>query len=437
MKFRSMLIAGVVAPGIAFSSQGPTGTLGHSLNPVTSLYSNLNPASNSMLIPADETFRWGYLSNIGMSMEFGDVDNFVDEVDELIDALDEEDLTIDDANEIISQFENLLPIMGDEGYMTGSFNAELPIMPFLFRSTKMGGTFSLNAQMTGSGSGQILDAPLVYNQTEEELETATSLYIKGAVSKSFSLGYSRNVYDFSDREQSPFKGLVFGGLRANLYTLELSKQVVSLMSTDGDDETGDIISDAYDENNKKTTNVGIDLGVTYIDTNYQLGATLYNINEPEFDYGRIGENCSQHPADSADRNNCVAARYFSGQGEISLKETYTMSARLTLDGAVQTSDKHWQLGGSIDTNSIYDSVGHERQLGHISASYFADSSWIPSVRLGYSKNLAGSKLSMLHGGLTFFGGAHIDLAYGLETVDVDGEAIPRSFGFSFGFEHAF
>lgn len=436
MKFRSMLIATIIAPGIAWSGQGPTGTLGHSINPVTSLYSNLNPASNSVLIPADDTFRWGYLSNIGMSMEFGDVDNFVDEVNDLLDVLDDENLTLDDANEIIERFETLLPIMGDEGYITGGYNAEAPLMPFLYRSKKMGGTFSLNAQMDGAGSAQILDAPLVYNQPEKELETATSLYIKGATSKSFSLGYSKNVYDFSDREKSVFKGLVFGGLRANLYTLELSKQVVALTSVD-DDETGDIISDSYDQNEKKTTNIGIDLGVTYIDTNYQLGATLYNINEPEFDYGRIGENCSQYPVDSVGRSNCVAAQYFSGKGEIDLKETYTMSAKLTLDGSVQSADRHWQLGGSIDANAIYDVVGYERQLGQVSVSYFADSLWIPSVRMGYSKNLAGSELSMLHGGLTLFGGAHIDLAYGLEKVSVDGDDLPRSFGFSFGFEHAF
>ena len=436
MKLRSILIAAMITPSIALAQQGPTSTLGHSANPVTSLYSNLNPASNSMLLPIDDTFRWGYLSNIGMSVEFGDVDNFADDVNDLIDELDKDDLTIDDANDIIARFESLLPVMGDEGYITGSFNVEVPIMPLLYRSKKMNGTFSLNAQVDGAFSGQILDAPLVYNQTEEELETATSLYIKGATSKSLSLGYSKSVYDLSMREDIPFDGIVLGGVRATLHTIELSKQVIALTTAD-DDDTGDIISDSYDQNTKKTTNVSIDLGVIYVDTNYQLGATLYNINEPEFDYGRIGQNCTQHAIDSPERNNCVSAQYFSGTGEIGLKETYTMDAKITIDGAVQSVDRHWQIGGSLDLNSIYNKVGYERQLGQISASYFADSLWIPSIRLGYSKNLAGSKLSMLHGGLTLFGGAHIDFAYGLETVDVDGDDLPRSFGFSIGFEHAF
>ncbi|MCG8383645.1 MAG: conjugal transfer protein TraF [Gammaproteobacteria bacterium] len=426
----------VCFPGLALAGQGPTQTLGHAVNPITSLYSTLNPAANSLLLADDTHYRWGYLSNVGLSVELGEVDNLMEEIDELADELERDELTFDEANRIITKFDSLLKLMGEEGYISTHANAEVPLMPLLFKIKKLGGTFSFNAALDASSGAYVLDAPLTYNAIEEELETATSLYIKSGLSQALSLGYSRHLFDLESSQVPSLSGLVFGGARLTAYRMELSKQVVALDSLD-DDDVGDAIADSYDENTKTTSNIGLDLGLIYRGKNIQAGATLYNLNEPEFDYGPVGISCSQYPDNSAKRRNCVAAQYFAASGEINSKETYTLSAQLTLDTAVQTEDRHWQLASSLDTNAVYDAVGNERQLFNLSASYFSNSHWLPSIRLGYSKNLAGSELSMLHGGLTLFGGTHIDFAYGLETVEIDGDKAPRSFGFSFGFERAF
>ncbi len=73
-------------------------TLGPIASPQTGLSVLYNPASAETVIHEDDSFRWGYLGSTGVSVEFGDVDNFADDVNDFMDDLDRDDLTADDAD---------------------------------------------------------------------------------------------------------------------------------------------------------------------------------------------------------------------------------------------------------------------------------------------------------------------------------------------------
>ena len=79
---------------------GPLMTLGKTTNPSTLLSVTNNPAGGESLLSKGESFRMGYFSSLGFGVEVGDVDNFIEDVDELVDALDEDDLSLDRILEI-------------------------------------------------------------------------------------------------------------------------------------------------------------------------------------------------------------------------------------------------------------------------------------------------------------------------------------------------
>lgn len=95
------------------------------------------------------------------------------------------------------------------------------------------------------------------------------------------------------------------------------------------------------------------------------------------------------------------------------------------------------LAASYELNEVADLVGDEYQWATVSTSYYSNSSFIPAVRLGYKKNMAGSELSYAMLGATLFKRLNLDLAYGLDTVEIDGDKQPRSLYFSAGIESAF
>ena len=254
--------------------------------------------------------------------------------------------------------------------------------------------------------------------------------MKGGSILTGSLGYSREVWKPTFVEGST----LYAGVKANVYKVSLNKQVLALENMDGDD-LSDAVRDEFDENTIDTTQVGLDLGMLWMMPNGQVGVTIANINEPEFDYGEVGKNCSDI-ADPIRQANCFVAKNRFAD-EINLSETAVMNAQTTIEGALYTENRNWLLSGAADLNSVYDLVGRESQHISTSASYFSDSYLIPSVRFGLSKNLAGSKLTSVGFGTTLFGVMNIDLSASIDTVEIDGTKAPRQFGFNIGFEEKF
>ncbi len=412
-------------------------TLGPIASPQTGLSVLYNPASAETVIHKDDSFRWGYLGSTGVSVEFGDVDNFADDVDKLMDDLDRDDLTAGDADDIINNYnDNLRHKLGDAGYMKIDVQFVAPLAPLLMRSDLLGGVMSVDLVGGVTAKLSILDDDLKTNAADStKLETNTAAYLKSVQYTTLGLGYSRELDNIvTDKINEYVAGRLLSGVRLNMYNLSLSKQVIGLMSIDEDDELSDVIADDYDGNQVSNTAMGIDLGLIWEADNYHLGFTWRNINEPEFDFGNLGEGCIDAPTNTS-MNNCFTALYFAGKDRIDLAETHVMTSQATADVALNSENKRWRLAASYDLQPVRDPVGDEYQWATASAAYV--SSRFIGARVGISQNQVGSALTMVNAGFSLFGNVNLDLRYSLDTIEVDGTSAPRTFGFNLGFESSF
>jgi hypothetical protein len=95
------------------------------------------------------------------------------------------------------------------------------------------------------------------------------------------------------------------------------------------------------------------------------------------------------------------------------------------------------LNAAIDANAVMDPVGDDYQWATFSAAY-ATNSWIlPGFRVGYRSNLAGTELDYLDAGFTLFKVLNLDVAWGLDSVEIDGDSAPRSLLVNLGLELSF
>ena len=108
-----------------------------------------------------------------------------------------------------------------------------------------------------------------------------------------------------------------------------------------------------------------------------------------------------------------------------------------LEGSMYLLDsKNIALSASFDANAIQDPVGDKYQWANASIAYITDSWIIPGARIGYRKNMAGSELSYIEGGITWLY-VNIDGGMALENVEVDGDSYPRGAYVNIGVEWAF
>jgi hypothetical protein len=418
------------------SSPGALSTLGSVATPQTALSVIYNPASAEMVIHPDNTARWGYMASTGISAEVGDVSNFADDVEELIDNLDLDNVTASQGDDIIDDYnENLRQKLGDEGYTKIDVHIVAPIAPLLIRSDLLGGVVSMDLMAGITAKLSVLDDDIILNSTTDKFETNTAVYVKSVQYTTFGVGYGREVdAGWFKNLTRDMDGRLLAGVRANIYNLKLSKQVAGLSNIDEDDELIDIIKDDYDQNQSSSTAVGLDLGLIWQAPSYHLGLAWKNINEPEFDYGAVGQDCNNNDNPTS-IDNCFTAQYFVNQGRISSNEKHVMTGQVTVDAALNSEDKRWRLATAFDLQAMRDPIGDEYQWATVSASYV--SSHLLGGRLGFSQNQVGSELTTLNAGVSFFGVVNLDVRYGLDSVEIDGSSAPRTFGINLGFESSF
>lgn len=408
------------------------------LGPVSSHYSisaaRHNPAMADLAIRAGENWRINYLPTLAASVELGDMNNFVDEVDELIDLLDDPSATDDSVEETLNRFNIVLEQLGKEGYVRVQNALTAPLAPMYWRPSEFSGTFFLEAEILTQVNASVLDAPISYDNQNTMFTTASSAYLKSGIEKRVSLGYSRPL--FGEIPAEGWGGRLYGGLKLNLINMDLSKQVFRLQALDGKD-IEDLIEDEYKQNRVSTTNVAVDVGLTWVADHYRAGLTINNINSPEFDYGVVGENCASITEGSVERNNCEAAAYFiQEQGRLNAREVHTRHAVTTVDAAYFFTSR-FSLAAAMDLAASDDMVGGEHQWLHTSISYDFGRRWLPDLRIGYRKNMASSELSTMAAGITVFNVLTLDAEMGLEEIEVDGSQVPRRFGFSLSFSESF
>ena len=369
-----------------------------------------NPAAPFLMVNQDDedNFRFGIVGPLGVGIEMGDVSDLGDQVEEIEDILDATYASpaaaqagVDDANAILDE-------IGDTAYVKTSLGMQVPFMPVIYK-TDNNAAFILDASVSAVVKGSLLADDITV--VGADLSTDTSFYAQTAVDLQIGLGYSQSMWENSH-------GMLVGGVKANLHNLSMGRALVRL--DDEDVEAGDAISDSISDDAVSSTGVGIDLGAVWVSNYYQVGVTVANINEPEFDGAPITTN------DASDKYGITAS------------DKYVMEMQTTIDAAVSTKGKQVTLGMSYDTNPVKDAVGDEYQWAAASISYYGDSHFLPGLRVGYRQNMAGTELSYATFGLTFLKRLNIDLAVGLDTVEnEDGDESPRSAFFSIGYDTAF
>ncbi len=391
-----------------------------------------NPASGSIVVRSDERFRVGYMANLGFANELGDVQNFEEELNDLVDTLDEEVASLDDATSLLNRFNAVLPILGESGYLKLQGGVSFPLFPVTLDMPMLKGSlvFDLGSELLVRGS--VLDDELVLNPISNNLQTNTALYLKSGTLLKAGVSYSRPVWSYNEGH---LNGTLYWGSRLNVYSMSLSKQVIGLESIE-DDDVGDVIQDDYDTNEVSSTDFGIDQGLLWVADKYQVGLTIKNINEPEFDYGVLGQHC-ESITNTNSQANCFVARFHAENlGSLSLGEFHTMHAYTTLDASYLIMPR-WLVSVAIDLSEYEDFVGDDLQLFTLSTAYQPDNIWVPGARLGYRSNQVGSELSSVSLGVTLFGVANLDIEYGLEDTVIDGSSAPRKLGLNLGFEERF
>ena len=79
----------------------------------------------------------------------------------------------------------------------------------------------------------------------------------------------------------------------------------------------------------------------------------------------------------------------------------------------------------------------DNQWVYASTSYDTRSFFIPSLRVGYKKNLVGTNLSSIAFGVSLLKYVNLDFEYGLESVSENLDNSPRRLGFAISVEERF
>jgi hypothetical protein len=454
MRYLVLLLALISANLMASAPIGSSTVLGSYANRQSLMTSLSNPAA-PYLMTNIQSFRAGFLGPLSFGYEMGDVKDLKDQVDQLETILEkdyssslsglsaadlislgltENSTNVEISNALlngdtevsraVSKANGILGDVGETAYVKMSGAVQVPFMPIIYKTNNRG-AFMVDANVSFAGRVGVLSDDISAKVTGEDVELTsdTAVFLKRATDFRVGIGYSQAV-------GRPVSGALILGGKVNVHSIALGQKLSFL--TDEDDNGTDAFGDFLMDRENAQTGFSLDLGTIWTAPNYQLGATVTSINEPEFDFEELG-NCSN--LSGSELSSCSSTVRLSNKGKLELKETYKMKAQLTLDFALMSINQNWSLSGSYDVNSVADAVGDKYQWSIASISYFSDNAMLPGIRLGYRKNHVGSQLSYITAGVTLARRLNFDLAYGLERAS--GETLPRSLYLSLGYAFAF
>ncbi len=240
---------------------------------------------------------------------------------------------------------------------------------------------------------------LFYNPANQNvkltIDNDSLLLIKAAKVSQFSLAYSRHAFQ-SD------VGDLYWGIKPTFYRVGLTNAGTRIGDITDTEELFDDISNA---NFIYENGYDVDLGLVWAAPHYQLGASLTSLFEHKYEFPEL------------DR------RRFSSESilnQLNRHEVYVMERQLKLEAGIYTDQRHWSLHAELDANPIEDPMHDDYQWFTLTAGYAADSWWLPSARIGMSRNLAGTGLGYINAGVTVMKFINIDVATTLDTVTLDG-----------------
>lgn len=236
--------------------------------------------------------------------------------------------------------------------------------------------------------------------TKFRFDNNSGVITKAAQITEISVGYSRKIWQKNDNK-------VLLGIRPKYLDVGLSNKATPISNIDNSKD----IFEALDSSSfKHESDLSVDLGAIWAGKQYQVGATLTNINEPVFHY-------PEHDVSGFTNPDIIKA--------IRDTERYVMERQLKLEAGYITSDGAWGINLGYDVNAVPDPMGDDYQWLSLGAGFASDSWWLPGARLGVRKNMSGTELTYITAGITVFNIVNLDIASTTDTIDVDGTTVPR------------
>jgi len=367
-------------------------------------------------------------------INLGDVLDTLDpQYRELLDAV---------AQEVATQYA-LLAVIAAEGYGKAWLSGDLPLAignDFLGGSLKLGLSWSGSSKAFGlvepiafdldaarEAVQAWVDTPVTLRAAEIQvsdditlqpvpdtnavlftIENDSSLVVKSTRTKELTLGYSREAW-------SGESGRLFLGSDVRFIFRDLSRLSVRFGDITDSKELFDAIRNA---DYRSDRGVSVDIGALWAGSNYQIGASVININEPEFVYPEVN------------------LQPYTSEGVINFlltDQTYIMDRQAKLEASVFTTNRRWSGHMGVDLDPATDPMGDTFQWLSLSAGLNTGSWWLPAARVGFRRNLEGTQLSYLGLGITAFKYLNIDIASALNTVEIEGRKLPQGLMGSIGF----
>ena len=441
-----------------------------------------NPAAAALVIELDDPqVMKGGAIEIGGGLEYGDLDDLFDKIDELssdfkspsdtsgtsgTSGIDiptsiegsNTDYTWDnllleypDLEDRVGAIKNkavasaaLLAIIAAEGYGKAEATSEASFIlnDNLYKGTLlMGLSFKGNARATGLFENIEFDAEqaksaleslpsfsendpvqtldlsggitLFYNpqnkKTKFTIDNDSLLLIKATKIAQFSLSYSHKAFEND-------LGQLYWGVKPSFYRVGLTN-VSARLGEITDSEA--LFDDIRNTNFIYKNGFDMDLGLVWSSLHYQVGMSVTNLIEQTFKYPEIDE--------SAFQSTEILKK-------VDFNKEFTMQRQVRLEAGIFTEQRDWSLHAEIDANPVEDPMRDKYQWATLTAGYATDSWWLPSARVGLSRNLAGTKLSYLNAGITVMKFINLDIATTLDTVNLEGDKIRRGINVRLGIQ---
>jgi hypothetical protein len=266
-----------------------------------------------------------------------------------------------------------------------------------------------NIDLTG---GLLLNVDPTTGAVSSQFGNESILVTKVARVDEFALNYGRQVWQSGT-------GQLHLGTKVKYLRVGVSQVGIRIGDvTDSEEIFNDLKNAEFEYEN----GMAIDAGAVWQDSNYNLGLTLVNANKPEFSFSKVELEDFDNPEILSELNK---------------HDTYIMGSQVKLSAGLFTLDKQWSMNMGLDTNGVEDIMRDASQWVSIGGAYNSDGSYVPSARLGYRQNLVGTELSYVSAGLTLFNFLNLDVASSLETVEINGTTLPRSFAVNMGIAQSF
>lgn len=367
------------------------------------------------------------------------------EVGDVLDAINPDLVALIQSvsDEITTNVGLALTTISSEGFSKAKVSADLPIV---INAKVLGGSWSFGVNWSGSAksfvvadfidfdpqqalnflqnnyNGLPVTDPETYDlpgdigitidpagQASFQVNNDSLLLTKATETTVVNAGYSRNIW-------SDDHGGLYLGVEANSYQMRLARVDLRLGDITDSDEIFDSIRNA---NFISDNGIDFDVGILWASENYQVGATVRNINEASFEFPGANESIYSD-LDIID---------FLRQDRI-----FTMERQLTLEGSLFSENRRWIINVAYDANEVPDQMGDDYQWATVSGGYVTDSWWLPGIRASYRQNLAGSKLAYVGVGATILKVVNVDVTSTLDTVNIDGHKLPQGLMASLGFQ---